>query len=579
MLQDLRTLLHHKPLHLLALSLLTAPVIPAQEAPRFIAPMDIPLDLSGNFMEPRSNHFHTGLDMRTQGREGIPVRAVADGWVSRIKISPWGYGKAVYIDHADGLTTVYAHLQRLEGSVGEACLDAQYRARDFSIDVYPEKGTVPVSQGQVIALSGNTGGSGGPHLHFEVRRTAGQVALDPEDHGFLASDKIPPEIIGVRIHPLTDSSRVAPYPGTAKGFAAQGTAGRHALKPGPAPAAHGTVGLSLHTVDRYDNSGFRFGVRSIELFVDSVPAFSTRFDEVNFEHNRYCNAHMEYGLFKASKMDYHRCYKLPNNKLRIYGGEPMQGRIALTPGRDHHIRFVVKDGRGNTSELAFFLRGATAEEASGWPQPGLDGSLFRYDTENILEEAGVRLTVPAGALYDDVLVTYARAPSPAKAFAPLHGLHDRLTPLHSSCTLAIETTDLPEGLRSKALVVSLDDQGKPSAHGGRWSQGHITTSVKSFGNYTVMVDTVPPTITNVDLRADMRGRKGFSITVTDDLSGIDTYRGTLDGQWILLDYEPKTNTLSHSFDKHTSASGQRVFKLEVKDERGNTSSWGLTFQR
>ena len=537
------------------------------------------MDLSGNFMEPRSNHFHSGLDIRTQGREGIPVKAVADGWVSRIKISPWGYGKAVYIDHPGGLTTVYAHLQRLEGAVAEACLNAQYRARDHSIDIYPEKGGLPVAQGQVIAHSGNTGSSGGPHLHFEVRRSADQHALDPEAFGFLAADRTPPEIAGVRIHPLSDSSRVSPYPAKAKGFAAQGGAGRYGLKPGEGPSAFGTVGLALHTYDRYDNSGFRFGVRSIELFVDSVAVFSTRFTEVDFDHNRYCNAHMDFGLFKSAKMDYHRCYKLPNNKLRIYGKEAAQGRITLEPGQQRHVRFVVTDGRGNTAELDFMLRGATAEEAATWPGPVLEGSLFRYDAENILAEEGVRMTVPPGALYDDVLVTYARKPIPVKAVAPLHVLHDPLTPLHSNCRLEVEAPGLPEGLRDKALIVSIDDAGKPSAAGGRWSNGTIATDVRAFGAYTVMVDTVPPVIRNVDLRADMRGRQGFSIKVTDDLSGIGSYRGTLDGKWILLEYEPKTNTLAHTFDSHSSGAGRREFKLEVKDERGNTASWEMAFTR
>jgi len=546
---------------------------------RFINPMDIPLDLSGNFMEPRNNHFHSGLDMRTQGREGIPVKAVADGWVSRIKISPWGYGKAVYIDHGDGHTSVYGHLQQLKGPVYDACLAAQYRAKDFSIDIYPDKGAVPVKQGEVIALSGNTGGSGGPHLHFEIRRTGDQHAVDPETFGFLAPDRTPPEIVGLRIHALTDSSLVPPYPAKARGFATQGGAGRYGLKPGETPSAFGTVGLSLHTYDRYDNSGFRFGVRRIELFVDSVPVFSTRFTEVDFDQNRYCNAHMEFELMKAANMDYHRCFKLPNNKLRIYGKEPAQGRVALEPGRDHHVRFVVTDGRGNVSQLTFLLRGATAEEAATWPRPALEGSLFRYDAANTLAEEGVRLSLPAGALYDDVHVRYARKPATSKTYAPLHVLHDIGTPIHSNSDLEIAVEGLPEALRAKALIVSMDKAGKPSAVGGKWTNGSIGAQVRAFGTYTVMADTVKPAIANVDLRADMKGRSNFSIKITDDLSGIGTYKGSINGQWVLLEYEPKTNTLTHHFDKHSKEPGAKEFKLEVKDERGNVANWSMSFTR
>ena len=274
---------HHRVINLIFSGLMTG-VLAAQPAPRFLSPMDIPLELAGNFMEPRSDHFHSGLDLRTQGHEGVPVKAAADGWVSRIKISPWGYGKAVYIDHPNGHTTVYGHLQQLQGAIGEACLAEQYRQKDFSIDWTLEKGALPVKQGEVFALSGNTGGSGGPHLHFEIRRASDQHALDPQDFGITIPDHKAPEIHGIRLYALADSSRTMPYPGKAVGFAAQGAEGKYTLKDGVALAAYGTVGLGIHTLDRYDANAAKCGVRSIELFVDSVPMFSTRFEQIGRAH-------------------------------------------------------------------------------------------------------------------------------------------------------------------------------------------------------------------------------------------------------------------------------------------------------
>ncbi len=288
---------------------------------------------------------------------------------------------------------------------------------------------------------------------------------------------------------------------------------------------------------------------------------------------------MEYALVKQSNLDYHRSYKLPNNKLRIYGKEPAQGRIALEPGRDHKVRFVVTDGRGNVSQLDFILHSATADEAARWTRPAMAGSLFRYDATNVLAEEGVRLTLPAGALYDDVHVTYARRPAGANTYSPWHVLHDIKTPIQSQCDLEIDVPELPERLRSKLLIVSLDKAGKPSAIGGTWSAGKVSAQVRAFGTYAVMADSIKPSITNVDLRSDMRGRSGFSIRISDDLSGIGSYNGFLNGQWVLLEYEPKTNTISHTFDKNTTAPGAKQFKLEVKDERGNKSEWSMDFTR
>ncbi|MBK8227198.1 MAG: M23 family metallopeptidase [Flavobacteriales bacterium] len=535
--------------------------------------MDLPIELSGNFMEPRNDHFHSGLDMRTQGREGIPVRAVADGWVSRIKISPFGYGKAVYIDHYDGHTTVYGHLQQLTGEIGEACLDQQYRLKDFSIDWTPEKGALPLKQGEVFALSGNTGGSGGPHLHFEVRSTGSQHALDPEAHGFSVADRVPPEIHGLRLFPLNDSSRIAPYPDQAVGYAALGGSGKYTLK--SAPIGFGTVGIAVNTFDRYDNGSAKCGVRRIEVFVDNVRYFMTTLDHVDFSHNRYCNAHMDYSLFKGRRLDYHRCYKQPNNKLRIYGNEPQQGRIDLPPGGERNMRVVATDANGNSSELRFVLRGASAQEAASWPVSEPSGSLFRYDAANMIEEEGLRFMLPAQSLYDDAYVAYARKPAVGRALGPLHSIGDPLTPLHTAADLSLAVTT---GTPAKALVVRLDADGSVAgAVGGKYADGWITAQVKSFGQYTVMLDTTPPVITNVDLRADMRGRKGFELRISDNLSGISSWRGTLNGDWILLEYDPKTKTLSHAFDKHSRGAGKKEFRLIVVDDRGNTSSYRSEF--
>ncbi len=547
-----------------------------QPGPGFIAPLEIPLEAAGNFMELRSDHFHSGVDLKTQGVEGLPVKAAADGWVSRIKISPYGYGKAVYIDHPNGYTTVYGHLKELKGAVATACLEAQYKARDFSIDITPDAGSIPVKAGELIALSGNTGGSTAPHLHYEVRRTSDQHALDPEAHGLELPDSTPPLLLGLRIEPLDTSARVAPYPEKAKGLALQRADSTYVLKAGTEARALGYVGLSLNTIDRYDNSGNDCGVRAIELWVDGVPTYSCRLDEIDFGLQRYCNAYMEYDLFKRNDLHYNRCYRLPNNKLGIYGPEASQGRILLVPGQRRQVRFRVTDANGNSSILRFELVGGSLAEALAWPRTTATGEAIAHAREHTIERPGLRFTLPPNALYEDIRAEYAVKPAPARALAPLHQVHDPLEPIHVAAELSIEVRTPPKRA-DKLVLARIAPNGGVSTHGGHFANGWVTGKVKAFGAYTVMLDTIPPRITPLDVKPDMGGRSGFSIKVQDDLTGVEQWSATLDGQWILMEYEPKAKTLRHTFDMHSRGKGKRTLVLEVKDERGNRSTWTTTF--
>lgn len=563
-----------------ALSLATSSVVAQGPETLFINPLDLPVRIAGNFMELRNNHFHSGIDLKTNGTEGHVVRATADGWVSRIKISPWGYGKAVYINHPSGHTTVYAHLSRLHGELAATLLDLQYEQRSFSIDKYFTANELPVRQGDVIAYSGNTGGSTAPHLHYEVRRSIDQHPLDPQVHGIAALDDVHPTITGIRLYPLDTSSRVSPYPAGAVGFVVvQQNDSTYMLKAGSNPAAWGTVGLAVNTFDRYSLSHNVCGVRELSLSVDGRMITEVSLDEIDFGLQRYANAYMDYGLFRRSNMHYNRLYKLPNNRLPVYRPAKAPGVIAVEPGKDHAVQVTVTDASGNRSTLTFVLHGASHEQALKWPTAPDEGILFRYNKATTMQEAGVRFSLPANGLYEDTYLSISTSAAPAKALAPLVAVGNAYIPLHVSAQLAIDVQSDLVGIPTEKLLIVRRSGRNYVGEGGSFSNGKVTTNIRALGQFTVMLDTVPPVVRPVDLQADMRHKKGFKVRVTDDLSGIGQWVAKLNGQWILMEYEPKSHTLEHTFDKYSNLVGEHEFELEVTDERGNRSRITRRFTR
>lgn len=555
-------------------------VFSQDKSPDFRHPMDLPIEVAGNFMELRNNHFHSGLDMKTNGRIGQPVMSVADGWVSRIKISPWGYGKAVYVDHPSGYTTVYGHLSRLNGKLASTLLDLQYAERNFSVDHYFKRGEIPVTKGEVIAFSGNTGGSSAPHLHFEVRRSSDQHALDPQAYDMTVPDLVPPTITGLRVYPLDSTSRVSPYPTGSVGFAvSEVNDSTYSMKPGTLVKAFGMVGIAVNAIDRYSNSSNTCGIRSLSVSVDGGPVFSVDLNDIDFGTTRYANAYMDYALFKDSNMHYNRCYKLPNNRLNLYGKEPAQGRIAVEPGKDHAIQVIATDAAGNRSTFTFVLHGASAPESTAWPTDRSPGQFYRYDRSNPIVESGMRFNLPPNALYDDTHIVTSVSKAPAQALSSLFQIQNELTPIQTAGELTLDVTGAyPEAQASKLLIVRMA-KGRPSAEGGTFSNGKVTAGVKTLGAFTVMMDTTPPVITPLDLKAEMKGQSSFRVRVRDNLAGLDQWVGKIDGQWILMEYEPKSGTLEHTFDKNTDKPGSHEFTLEVTDERGNRSQISRKFTR
>ncbi|RMG76485.1 MAG: M23 family metallopeptidase, partial [Bacteroidetes bacterium] len=324
----------------------------------FRSPLDIPLLLAGNYGEIRSNHYHAGIDIKTEGVEGKNVYAAADGYVSRIKISEGGYGKALYITHPNGYTTVYAHLKRFNDTIEQYVRKQQYLKESYEIELFPPKNSLKVKKGDIIAVSGNTGGSGGPHLHFEIRETDTEVPINPLLFGFDIKDDIPPIIKHLTIYPIDDTSFVNRR-SRPKRYALSGSNGKYSLS--ATPEVKGIIGFGIEVIDKLNGSNNRCGIYSIDLTIDGDTIYRHHIEDIPFHKTRYINCHVDYEAWKKDGIKTQRCYRLPNNQLDFYDKLKYNGLYMFTDDSVHEVRFIVKDTYQNTSELVFNVKSSTAK--------------------------------------------------------------------------------------------------------------------------------------------------------------------------------------------------------------------------
>jgi hypothetical protein len=537
----------------------------------FQSPLEIPLNLSGNFGELRTNHFHAGIDIKTEQREGLNVLAAADGYVSRIKVAPAGYGYALYIDHPNGYTTVYGHLLRYAPKIDEYVKNQQYDLESFSVDLFPEKGLLPLTKGEVVGLSGNSGSSGGPHLHFEIRETATEKLVNPLLFGLEVKDKIPPSVSHVWLVPLTDSSWVngarLPVILETKGGG---------LKTTTLPKVYGDVGFAITTVDMLDGNSNRCGVYRIELFVDGLQVYGQRMDRLDFATNRAMNAHTIYERFKKDRSSIHGSYRLPGNPLDIYDNLVNDGVISFRDGKTHACEYRLLDIMGNESRVKFSVQSLTAP---GKPMPS-KARLAHWDWErdNAIETERVRISMKANTLYENLDLDITETTKIANSVGPAYLIASPYEPAHNAYSLSLKADKVKPGYERKTTVVRWDpDKNKLIAEASKYENGWISAEPMYLGYFALMTDTVKPGISVVDFAAIMKGKKSFSFKISDGLSGIDQIIPRIDGKWALMEYDAKNSRLTYYFNSRYIAPGEHQFELTVIDAVGNEKKFNGRF--
>lgn len=536
----------------------------------FRSPLDIPIELSGCFGELRPNHFHSGFDIKTQKREGLNIYAVADGYVSRIKIATYGYGKAIYITHPNGYTSLYGHLSSAVGNIEKFIKDYQYKEKSFEVEIFLKPTDLPVKKGEIVALSGNTGGSGGPHLHFEFRDSKTDNIFNPMLFGFnqYIKDSKKPTINGLYVYPIDEKSIVNQSNKTVNvgiGLQPDGTFLSQTIK------AFGKIGFGINAIDTFDNPGNKYGIYKVEVFDNGKSIFGYQFDSFAFEEFRYINALLDFSKFKLMKQKVQKLFMKNPYPLSIIKTDKDQGIINVTPENlTKSYKIIICDYANNQTEIDVPV------DYSGLPPnnieiPKKSKYLIKNNIENIFALDNIEVTFPEKSFYEDFYMDF-------KVKNDTVYLHNETVPVHSNFNLSIDSKKYSEDKMKKMFIGKLD--GKKIDYVPTTRKGaKFTAKSRELGTFLLTEDLVAPKISIIKPieGKNLIKEKNISFRISDDLTGVNSFNGFLNGKWILFEYEYKQKKLTYNFLDIEPNVGKNILKLVVNDNVGNSTIFETSF--
>ena len=533
----------------------------------YINPLDFRLLLSGTFGELRGNHFHAGIDFKTKGVEGQKIYAIADGYISRIKVSSYGYGKALYINHPNGQTSVYAHLKEFSEKIDTIVKKEHYKREKFEINVFPKANSINVKQGEVIALSGNSGSSQGAHLHFEIRDTKTEHPLDPLDFGFKVIDNISPILKELKVFDL-DNHKLS------KTYKIKKIKENYYV--GDTIYSNEKTGLGIYTYDQSNDAYNKNGVNAIKLFLDSNLIYHFELDKLDFSKNKYINAHIDYEEKVLSKRKFHKCYRLPHNPLKNYKTILNSGYINLDDNKVYHIKFEVFDSYKNKSELSFYLKKAKIDYKDTSEVTNEIVRKFSWYNENNFSNNNFKISINKNYLYESIDFKYLEKDSLEGIYGKIHQCHYEIVPLHKSAKISIRA-NVPRHLREKIYIAKIKGE-KFRYFGNKWENNFLTAKISEFGDFAIAADTILPKITGVNIYPgkEIKKQQTIKCLIEDKESGIKKYNASINNKWILMEYDHKRKLLEYDFNEIVQK-GENIFNLEVEDMLGNIKNYSAKF--
>ena len=529
--------------------------LPAQEkSVNFISPFDFPLLLSGNFGELRANHFHGGVDFKTQGVVGKPIRCIADGYISRVTVTPGGYGQAVYITHDNGYTSVYGHLHRFMNGVQQVVEAYQYEHETFAVDLQFEADRFPLKQGEVFALAGNEGYSFGPHLHMEIRKTDTEEYIDPlQFYTDQLKDTTAPRATHVML-----------YPQAGKGVVNGSSRKKIISLSGQSPiTAWGQIAAGIKAYDYMDGTSNNYGVRSVTLLVDSVEVFRSTVDGFLPDENRMINAWTDYEEYATRNSWFMRSQILPGNTWRMLQADDERGVVTINEERPYRFCYVLEDLYGNRRTYGFVVQGKKQEiELLHKGEHYL-----KWNQGNIVQQPGMSLVIPKGMLYEDVDLN-CKVIADSLNISYDYQLNDKPVPLHGGCSLVIGVRNYPIADTSK-YYVARKYKGRKSSAGGYFEDGFMFANIRELGTYSVAIDTVAPRIVPMNKPQWKTGNIRFKIR--DAETGIKDYKVYIDGKFVLFKFASKNATLSCMHPDRIKRGMKHRMEVVITDYCGNVA--------
>jgi murein DD-endopeptidase MepM/ murein hydrolase activator NlpD len=542
----------------------------AQSYPQnyFRQPLDIPMQLVANFGEIRANHWHMGLDIRTQHRVNLPVHAAAEGYIARVSIEPGGFGQAIYINHPNGYTTVYGHLNSFVAALADYVKQKQYEQQSWSVNLVIPANLFAVKKGDLVALSGSTGASEGPHVHFEIRDTKTENCLNPLLFNFPIADAVPPTVMRLAVYDRNKST----WEQSPQILAVWKSGSVYSVAGNSIRVGSDKVSFAIGAVDHFSGSTNPNGIYSAEVLVDGRPVSGFALDDISYDDTRYINGQLDYPYKVRGGSSLQHVTPLPGAQKVAYHLFNGDGMIHFKDNDAHQVVIEVKDADENISKVQFSIQ---YDENIGKAYQAKNGEKFLPNNVNVFERDRLEVFTTEKCIYDTVTVDYSEtADGATSSVSPLFKFFSAAIPSHDSVTIRIKPAEnMPSEWRDRVVIRNVCGE-RTYIQKGQWQKGWYSAKFRQFGTFQAFIDKEAPTVNAPPTNLSKASRIVF--VPRDNFNTIESFRAELDGKWLRFSND-KGKTWIYSFDDHFPR-GRHELKVIVADAAGNVTTrvWQVT---